>query len=146
MPIHRFKAGFDWEDVPVHPYKEEGTHFRSITRRTLFHGTGQLPCEVRYFEIAAGGHSTLERHEHEHLVIIQRGSGSVLIGNEVGDFSPFDVIEIPPRTWHQFRAAKGEAFGFLCIVNTRRDRPRRPSAEELEQLKATPGSSNFIRT
>jgi ribulose-bisphosphate carboxylase large chain len=30
---------------------------------------------VRYFEIAPGGYSTLEKHEHEHVVIPIRGRG-----------------------------------------------------------------------
>jgi len=146
MPIFRFKNKYNWDNVPVHLYKEEGSHFKSITRQTFFKGTEDLCCEVRYFEIAAGGYSTLERHDHEHVVIIQRGSGSALVGGEVADFSAFDVITIPSRTWHQFRATGGESFGFLCIVNSQRDRPRTPGPEELAQLKSDPVIADFIRT
>ena len=38
----------------------------------LFHDDA-LACELRYFEIAPGGHSTLERHDHLHSVMIIRG-------------------------------------------------------------------------
>ena len=145
MPVIKCKGGFDWEGVPVLAYKEDGTHFKSITRRILFKGADELPSEVRYFEIAPGGHSTLERHEHLHVVIIQRGRGEILLGNQIHEVNPFDVIEIPSNTWHQFRATRNEPFGFLCIVNINRDRPHRPDASEAENLKKDPAISTFIR-
>jgi hypothetical protein len=52
MPVIKCKGGFDWEGVPVLAYKEDGTHFKSITRRILYKGADELPSEVRYFEIA----------------------------------------------------------------------------------------------
>ena len=39
--------------------------------------------EVRYFEVDAGGHTTLEKHEHTHLVIPIKGKGACLVGDEV---------------------------------------------------------------
>ena len=44
---------------------------------------GDLGCELRYFEMAPGGYSTLERHEHMHAVMILRGHGHCLLGGEV---------------------------------------------------------------
>src|SRR5512141_1887531 len=72
-PVRRFDPGsasFRWEDVPLLDYRSESTApFRDITRQTLF-GRADMRGELRYFEIAAGGHSTLERHEHTHAVMI----------------------------------------------------------------------------
>ena len=145
MPVFKRKDNFDWEDVPILAYKEEGTHFKSITRRTLYKGADALQAELRYFEIGPGGHSTLERHEHLHVVMIQRGQGAVLVGTQIHDIDPFDIIEIPSNTWHQFRATKDEPLGFLCLVNINRDRPHRPDANEIEALKSDLNISNFIR-
>ena len=67
--------------------------------------------------MAAGGYSTLERHEHMHAVMILRGHGQCLVGEEVRQVKPFDLVTIPSWTWHQFRATEGEPLGFLCMVN-----------------------------
>jgi hypothetical protein len=57
-----------WANVAVHVYKDEGSApFRDITRQVLF-ADPSLAAELRYFEMAAGGYSTLERHEHVHAV------------------------------------------------------------------------------
>lgn len=126
------------------PYKEDGgTHFKSITRQTLFQGEGNLPIEFRYFEVGAGGHSTLERHVHQHAVMIIRGSGEVFVGDKVTPIALHDVVHIPPMTWHQFHAAEGEELGFLCIVACDRDRPQRPTPEDVEELRQVAG--DFLR-
>ncbi len=136
---------YTWEGVNVHPYKEDGTHFKSITRQTLFRGIDDLPVEFRYFEIGPGGHSTLERHCHQHAVMIIRGSGQVLVGDSINPIDLHTVVHIPPMTWHQFRATNQDYLGFLCIVSTDRDRPQRPGEIELEELCRTPAVSDFIR-
>lgn len=145
MVRHR-KGDFTWEGVAVHPYKEDGgTHFKSITRQTLFHGDGDLQVELRYFEVQPDGHSTLERHNHAHLVTIIRGSGQVLVGDTVTDISMNDVVTVPPFTWHQFRANNDSTLGFLCVVSIDRDKPQRPGAEELAELRSNETVGRFIR-
>ena len=125
-------------------YKEEGTApFKDITRQVLFQDQN-LECELRYFEMAAGGHSTLERHEHVHAVMILRGEGQCLVGDEVREVAPRDLVTIDPMTWHQFKATKGEPLGFLCMVNAARDRPQLPSADDLARLRENPAVRAFL--
>lgn len=143
--IRHHAGGFRWDEVDVHPYKEDGTIFKSVTRQTLFKGVENLPVELRYFEVGPEGHSTLERHEHVHVVMVARGSGQVLVGDTVTAISQFDMVHIPPMTWHQFRATNGEELGFLCIVSQERDKPQRPGATEVEELSANPVVAEFIR-
>ncbi len=143
--IQRHKGGYRWEGVEVHPYKEDGNHFKTITRQTLFRGENDLPVEFRYFEVGTGGHSTLERHDHSHVVLIIRGSGQVLVADDVFDIGLHDLIKIPPQTWHQFRATKNEPLGFLCIVSNERDRPERPDADRLAELRESGAVAEFIR-
>ena len=123
--------GFRWDGVELLAYKEEGSApFKAITRQVLFQRP-ELQCELRYFEMEAGGHSTLERHEHAHAVMIFRGRGMCLVGDEVREVAAPDLVFIPPMTWHQFRASKGEPFGFLCMVNATRDKPQLPADAQL---------------
>ncbi len=142
----RHTADCHWESVPVLNYKEEGDHFRKISRQVLFEGTEDLPCQLRYFEIAPGGHSSLEHHQHTHLVFILRGEGEALIGDEVHRVAEKDVLTIPGQAWHQFQADRGSPLGFLCLVNVHRDRPGLPTAEELKSLRRNPRIASFIRT
>lgn len=138
---------FRWEGIPMLAYKEDGTHFKSITRQVLFEGDPEQPlsCQLRYFEIAPGGHSTLEKHEHVHAVMILRGEGETLVGSEIRHLRERDLVYIPPHTWHQFRATKGGPYGFLCMVNSSRDRPHRPDESDLASLREDPAIAEFIR-
>jgi quercetin dioxygenase-like cupin family protein len=132
-PVRRF-SDYRWEDTGLLAYKEEGSApFKSITRQTLFRHP-ELKGELRYFEMAAGGYSTLERHQHVHAVLILRGKGQCMLGNEVFDISQNDLVTIEPMTWHQFRANAGEPMGFLCMVNVDRDKPQLPTDAEREAL------------
>jgi mannose-6-phosphate isomerase-like protein (cupin superfamily) len=101
--------------------------------------------ELRYFEVAPGGFSTLERHQHMHAVLVLRGRGHCLVGTEVRPVETRDLVTVPPMTWHQFRATAGEPLGFLCMVNASRDKPQLPSADDLEQLGADAKVAAFLR-
>jgi mannose-6-phosphate isomerase-like protein (cupin superfamily) len=144
--VHR-KASSDhrWDGVELLPYKEdERALFKAVTRQVLFHDP-DMASELRYFEVAPGGFSTLERHEHMHAVLILRGSGRCLIGGEVRPLATRDLVTVPPMTWHQFRATEGEPLGFLCMVNATRDKPRLPSADDLAHLRQDPKIAAFLR-
>jgi mannose-6-phosphate isomerase-like protein (cupin superfamily) len=141
--VRHHQADYRWEGVDVHPYKEEGTHFRNVTRQTLWKGEGNLPVEFRYFEVGAGGHSTLERHDHQHAVMIIRGGGEVLVGDTVSPIGLFDMVHIPPMTWHQFRATGDEPLGFLCVVSAERDRPQRPDDAQVAEF--VQAAAEFVR-
>ena len=143
--IHRKPTPDDgWEAVERLPYREDGRAlFKSVTRQVLFSDPA-LRGELRYFEVAPGGHSTLERHEHMHGVLILRGRGHCLVGNEVISLEPNDLIKVPAWSWHQFRATKGEPLGFLCMVNAERDKPQLPNDSDLAELRANPEIGAFL--
>jgi quercetin dioxygenase-like cupin family protein len=147
--LREFQADYRWDGVAVHPYKDAGDKdggsapFRAISRQVLFSGD-DMASELRYFEMAAGGYSTLERHQHAHAVMILRGHGHCLLGNEVRPVKPFDLISIPGWTWHQFRATEGEPLGFLCMVNRDRDKPQLPTEQEFSALAANPEVAAFL--
>jgi quercetin dioxygenase-like cupin family protein len=143
--IVKTTGDFKWEGVDVLPYKEDGNMFRDVTRQVMFEGTGDLPVEFRYFEVGPGGHSTLERHEHQHAVMVIRGRGRVLVRDSVTPICCQDIVHIPPMTWHQFRADEDSPLGFLCIVACERDRPQRPCEAELEYLRSSDVVREFIQ-
>jgi mannose-6-phosphate isomerase-like protein (cupin superfamily) len=136
---------FRWDGIEVKPYKSEGAHFAGVTRQLLFAGGDGLGCELRYFEVAPGGWSSLERHHHAHAVMLVRGCARVLIGNRLVDAQTHDLVRVPPLTWHQLRTAGDEPLGFLCMVDCDRDTPERPDAEALAALRADPEVAEFIK-
>ena len=144
--IHRpRRAEGLWADVPVLAYKQQGAApFRDVTRQVLFEDDA-LGCQLRYFEVAPGGHSTLECHEHVHAVMVLRGRGRALVGSRVFDIGLHDLVKVPAFAWHQFRADADQPLGFLCMVNAARDRPRLPDAEALRTLREHPAVADFIR-
>jgi quercetin dioxygenase-like cupin family protein len=145
-PFHR-SAGRDhrWQGVERMPYKEDARAlFKAVTRQVLF-SDPRLAGELRYFEVAAGGFSTLERHQHMHAVVILRGRGHCLVGRDVRAVEALDLVTVPPWTWHQFRATADEPLGFLCMVDAVRDKPQLPSADDLAALEADSRVAAFLR-
>jgi mannose-6-phosphate isomerase-like protein (cupin superfamily) len=136
---------FVWEGGDVLAYKEADGTFRAVTRQVLSdaeHGQG---TSLRYFEVGPGGHTTLERHGHTHVVVPIRGRGAALVVDRIVPLDLHDVVFVPSWGWHQFRAAGDEPFGFLCAVTVERDRPVLPSAGDLAALRRDPDIAAFIR-
>jgi quercetin dioxygenase-like cupin family protein len=144
-PLHRAARGHRWEKVELRPYKEdERALFKAVTRQILFSDPG-LAGELRYFEVAPGGFSTLERHKHMHAVMVLRGAGTCLVGEEVRDIKLHDLVMVPPWTWHQFRAARDEPLGFLCMVDAQRDKPVLPTPEDMVELRGDAKVAAFLK-
>jgi quercetin dioxygenase-like cupin family protein len=138
-------APFRWDGIEVRPYSTDAGTFSGVSRQVLFESGDGLACELRYFEVAAGGWTSLERHRHAHAVMVVRGSGRALVGMRVYDLGAHDLVRVPPLTWHQFRAADDAPLGFLCLVDCERDRPERPDATALTELRRDPAVAGFIR-
>lgn len=137
---------FSWEGVDTLVYKQDGSPFKDVTRQILFNGAFDIPCQFRYFEVKPGGYSTLEHHEHTHMVMIFRGHGQCLLGDEIRDVKVGDFIEIPSNTVHQFRANKGDYVGFLCLVNINRDKVKVVTPDEREAMKRNPAVKEFLES
>ena len=144
--LRKHNGNFGWDSVSVLAYKEDEGIFKDVTRQILFDPQPDLSCQVRYFEVGPGGHTTLERHKHAHCVIVIRGEGEALVGDQVYQLHDKDVVVVPSNSWHQFRAAKGKPLGFLCIVNGERDRPTLPSPEDIKSLQRNQKVAAFIRS
>lgn len=153
LPLKRTFNGdaFRWDGIDIQEYKlHQGEHpgegWREITRQVLAGSYGE-PCSfrLRYFEVGPKGHSSLEKHEHVHVVVTLRGHGKAVVGDEVHDVAPFDIVYVPPWTPHQFVNDGEEPFGFLCIVDGDRDRPSPLSEEQVARLQGNPAAAAVIR-
>ncbi len=133
-----------WHDVEVRAYKPDAEDtWKDLTRQVLFESP-HMDCEVRFFDVAPGGHTTLERHKHAHAVIVLDGHGECLVADQIHDLRPHDLIETLPFDWHQFRAAADEHLAFVCIVDKNRDRPQLATNADLENLARHPAVAAFL--
>ena len=126
------------------PYKEDGAApFKAISRQVLF-AEAKLGCELRYFEMAAGGYSTLERHEHMHAVMILRGRGHAWSATRCGESSRSTWSPSRPGPGTSSAPPRASRSGFLCMVNALRDKPQLPTEQELAALKANHMIAAFL--
>lgn len=137
---------YDWEGVDTLVYKQDNSPFKDVTRQVLFDGAWDIPCQFRYFEVKPGGYSTMEHHEHTHMVMIFRGQGQCLLGDRIVDVNVGDMIEIPGNMMHQFRANQGDHLGFLCLVNQTRDKVKVATEEEKEELMKDAAIAAFMNS
>lgn len=143
-------AAFRWAGVEPEIYKpaaglERGMGWRGVSRHTLANPAA-VPAsfETRYFEIAPGGYSSLEKHRHIHVVVALRGVGRAMIGDRVHEISPFDALYVPPLAPHRWLNAGAEPFGFLCTVDAERDRPAPLEDDEWERLRSEPAVAPYV--
>jgi quercetin dioxygenase-like cupin family protein len=131
-----------WDGVEIEGYRPGAA--TGVERHTIVGGrkaSADEPgpeTELRYFELQPGAVSRLEKHEHEHYVIVKRGLGYAVIDQEVTEIAANDVIYVAPLEVHQFVNRGNEPFGFYCIVSAVRDFSQEPSAEDLARLNASP--------
>jgi len=119
----------------------------SVVRHTLVGGrkdepgAAGPPNELRYFDLPPGTVSRLEKHEHEHFVIIGAGVGYAIVGDAVREVRQHDVVYVGPLVPHQF-VNRGDAnFGFFCMVSAARDVSQELTAQELDRLLASPAGA-----
>jgi len=137
--LHKFRPDYTWSEVAKESYKQTDGGWCGIDRNTLV-GNREEPAKfhLRYFEIGPGGNSSLEKHAHEHVVICARGRGLAIVADRVHELDHMDVLYIAPDVPHQLQNPSAtEPFGFFCIVDAERDRPRGLDADDIERLDAS---------
>ncbi len=123
--VHKFTGNYTWRGIKRAKYKAPADDWRGVIRQVLIGERGEgVAFHARYFEIAPRGFTSLEVHRHEHVVIGIRGRGYCSAGRRKIPIGYLDVVYIGPHEPHQLRNRGEEPFGFLCIVNAKRDRPK----------------------
>ncbi len=120
--VHRFtgeKGGFEWEAVEAEAYDSPGVLAVSV-RWLIGPKEGAAHFAMRYFEIEPGGETPVDSHEHDHGVMVLRGKGRVLLGDDALDVSFGDTIYVSPHEEHRFKCLGQEPFGFLCVIPAKR--------------------------
>ncbi len=119
-------SDYHWHDRPVVDYKPDQTlPFVGVARHELIGRYGeQTAFDLRYFEIAPGGYTSLEKHVHEHVIIGVRGSGTLRMNGKELAIGLHDVAYVAPLQPHQIHNPGSEPFGFFCIVDRQRDKPQ----------------------
>ncbi len=131
-----------WEGVPVEGYRPGAAV--GVERHTIVGGRKSVATEpgpskeLRYFELQRGAVSRLEKHEHEHFVIVKRGKGYAIVGDTLEEIAEHDVVYVAPLEVHQFVNRGDEPFGFYCFVDSARDVSQEPTPQDLERLMASP--------
>lgn len=143
---YAFRSDYRWEGVPTRPYKDVPADWAQAVRCVLI-GAGQEATDfhLRYFELAPGGYTSLEKHGHAHVIVAVRGKGIVVAAPHRFDVAPLDTVYIAPEAPHQIINASHEPFGFLCIVDAVRDRPRALSPDDVRRLMDNPALREVIR-
>ena len=142
--VHAQKEGWEGVDPVGYTPDDPGT---GVARHTIVGSRKEdradpgPQLELRYFEVQPGAASRLERHEHEHYVIVKRGFGYAVIGDDATEIGPNDVIYVAPLELHQFVNRSDEPFGFYCIVDSCRDFSQAPTEADLNRLEASPAGA-----
>jgi quercetin dioxygenase-like cupin family protein len=105
--VHRRLPDGSWDGVAPQPYGED------MRRHELIGSDGY---SVRYFEVPPGRRTTLERHAHDHSVVLQQGRARVTLGDDTHDLGPGDVVYVAPHELHSFEALGDEPLGFICVA------------------------------
>ena len=105
----------DWEGIPVESYGGD-SGADGIKRVLIGQRDGAHNFCIRYFEIPPGSASSLDKHAHDHGIYVLKGRARVLIGSELTEVTPGDVIYISPGEHHQFTNPGPEPFGMLCVA------------------------------
>jgi quercetin dioxygenase-like cupin family protein len=119
--VRRREEGWRWAGIDPRDYASGAARHVLIGPED-----GATEVELRYFELPPGGASALERHPHEHAVLILHGEADVLLGDEVHPAGPGDAVFVAGGELHQLRAGPEAPLGFLCAVRADRGRPPAP--------------------
>jgi ribulose-bisphosphate carboxylase large chain len=123
-----FQEDFSWQGRSATSYKgDDALPFDGVKRVELIGQAGERTAfDLRYFELAPQGFTSLEKHLHTHTIIGVRGEGVLIKGDEATSLKSLDVAYVDALEVHQLRNDQPEPFGFFCIVDHQRDRPMAP--------------------
>jgi quercetin dioxygenase-like cupin family protein len=107
--VHRRLPDGSWDGVAPRDYERHP----GVRRHELIAGPSY---RVRYFEVEPGRTTALERHAHDHGVVIERGRALVTLGDELYELGPGDVVYVAPDELHCFEAIGDEPLGFVCVA------------------------------
>ena len=121
--VHQFIGStendeYEWEGVIPERYIAEG--FEGVVKRVLVGPEDEAPnFVIRYFQLEPGTSSRLERHAHDHGVVILHGQCRVQINEEFTDLNPLDSVYVSGNELHQFTNTGEKSLGFICVIKSK---------------------------
>ena len=132
-----------WEGVEPSGYAPDGSG-TGVVRHTLVgdrkadRSEPGPQMELRYFEVRPGAASRLEKHEHEHYVIVKTGSGYAIVGDKATEIAPGDVVYVGATS----RSAS--TVSWIPAATSRSSRPPKNSRSSTHRPPApSPSRSPF---
>ena len=110
--VHRRLPDGSWEGVARRDYGQAGVERHEL----IGPEDGAAAYRVRYFRVAPGARTALERHPHDHGVMIEQGRARVTLGEERHELGPGDVVYVAGGELHCFEALGDEPLGFVCVA------------------------------
>jgi len=87
------------------------------TTRQVLIGPDEAPnFALRRFVMQPGGGMPRHTNTVEHEQYVLSGRARIVIGDQVLDARPGDVVFIPAGVPHSYRVQGDEPFAFLCVV------------------------------
>ena len=122
--VHRRLRDGTWEGVPRQAYPQAGVEKHEL----IGPPDGAARYRVRYFRVEPGARTVLERHPHDHGVVIQEGRARVTLGDQQHDLGPGDAAYVAGGELHCFEALGDEPLGFICVA------PPAPNSDPVGRL------------
>ena len=113
--VHRRVSDRSWEGVAAQAYDDPA--LAGVEKHELIGRADGAPhYRVRWFHVPAGGRTALERHPHDHGVVIQHGRARVTLGHAVHEVGEGDVVYVAGDELHCFETLGPEPLGFICVA------------------------------
>jgi len=102
----------DAEAIPV-----EGVGVKGVAKRVVAGPlTGAPNFVIRVFTVEQKGYTPHHSHPYEHGIVILKGEGKVLIGEEEHEVSEGSVVTVPPNMPHQVVNNVSPELVLVCVV------------------------------
>src|SRR5687768_3843891 len=105
--VHRRLAEAAWDGVAREAYDDPA--LAGVEKHELIGlADGAEHYRVRYFRVPPGRRTALERHPHDHGVVIEHGRALVTLGDERHELAAGDVVYVAGDELHCFEALGDE--------------------------------------
>jgi quercetin dioxygenase-like cupin family protein len=118
--VHHFSGStendeYEWEDIIPESYAAKA--FEGVVKHVLVGPKDGAPnFVVRYFQLEPGSSSRLERHAHDHGVVILHGEARVQLNDDFFTIGPMDSVYVAGNDLHQFSNIGEKSLGFICVI------------------------------
>ena len=106
---------YEWEGVI--PERYDAKAFKGVVKRVLVGPNDDaFNYVIRYFQLEPGSSSRLEKHAHDHGVVILNGEAKVQLNEEFITLRAMDSVYVAGNDLHQFTNIGEKSLGFICVI------------------------------